>query len=135
MIQVKGLPPNFEEILKVFPAAAAPNVMFAYGDVIYVPSGNSVPQELYDHERVHGSRQTTTGVERWWQLYLEDSEFRRDEELVAHIAEYKSFCARNRDRNARAAYLSTIALRFASPLYRLGVGHREAARMIVDKHR
>ena len=135
MIQVKGLPPNFEDILKVFPAAAGPNTIFAYGDVIYVPSGNDLPQELYDHERVHGARQTQAGVESWWKLYLEDPVYRRDEEVVAHRAEYSSYCARNRDRNVRSRYLAQISARLASPLYGHLMTPREAQRLIVDKLR
>lgn len=135
MIQVKGLPPNFEAIVAVFPDAAGPNTIFAFGDVIYVPSGNNLPQELYDHERVHGARQTDIGVERWWNQYLADPKFRWDEELMAHAAEYRSFCTLNRDRNVRSRYLAAVSQRLASPLYGRLMSYREAKRLIVDKLR
>lgn len=135
MIQVTGRPPNYEDIFRVFPSAAGPNVIFAYGDVVYVPNGIPLPQEIYDHERVHGQRQTDNagGVKQWWRRYLEDPVFRQAEELMAHIAEYRSFCERNADRNARNGYLTQMATRFAGPLYGLGCTVKEAKRMIVDK--
>lgn len=135
MIQVTGLPPNYEDIRRVFPSASGPNVIFAYGDIVYVPNGKPLPQEIYDHERVHGQRQTDNagGVTQWWRRYLEDPVFRQAEELVAHIREYHSFCERNADRNARNGYLSQMAARFAGPLYGLGCSVKEAKRMIVDK--
>lgn len=132
MIQVKGLPPNFDEILKVFPAAAGVNTIFAFGDRIFVPSGNQLPPELLAHEQVHGYRQTESagGIDKWWRKYLEDEVFRQTEELVAHAVEYRAYCTTSQDRNDRSRYLSQMARRLASPLYRLGMTEREATGMI-----
>jgi len=55
---VDGRPPNFEDVLKVFPEAEKPGVIFAYGDKIYAPGSKGVLRvELYAHEIVHCDRQ------------------------------------------------------------------------------
>ena len=119
-------PPNFEQIKVAFPRAENPGVLFAYGDRIYNPSGIVVPPALIAHEEVHLNRQRSagptpgsttqwSGAELWWQRYLEDSEFRYHEELLAHVAEFKALKAG--DRNASARLLMSTALRLVAPLY------------------
>ena len=53
MRQVMGLPPNFEAILAALPGAADPDVIFAYGDSVFVPSGRPLTPQLEAHEQVH----------------------------------------------------------------------------------
>jgi hypothetical protein len=119
-------PPNFEQIKVAFPRAGNPGVLFAFDGHIYNPSGTVVPPALIAHEEVHLNRQrdagptpgSTTqwsGAELWWQRYLEDSEFRYVEELLAHAAEFKA--QRYLDRNASARLLMSTALRLVAPLY------------------
>jgi len=119
-------PPNFEQIRAAFPNAESPGVLFAFDGNIYNPSGITVPPALIAHEEVHLKRQqalaphatSTTqwsGPELWWQKYLEDSEFRYNEELLAHVAEFKM--QRGPDRNQGARLLMATALRLIAPLY------------------
>jgi hypothetical protein len=119
-------PPNFEQIKAAFPKADGPGVMFAYDGNIYNPSGNVIPPALIAHEQVHLDRQkamgprplSTTqysGADLWWERYLEDSEFRYNEELLAHAAEFK--VQRTRDRNFVARLMVDTALRLVAPLY------------------
>jgi len=119
-------PPNFEQIRAAFPNAEKPGVMFAYDGKIYNPSGIVVPPALVAHEEVHLKRQkalgsdagSTTqwsGPDLWWQQYLEDSEFRYHEELLAHVAEFQM--QRTRDRNFVARLMVHTALRLIAPLY------------------
>jgi hypothetical protein len=120
-------PPNFDQIKAAFPKSENPGVLFAYSDNIYNPSGIVVPPALIAHEGVHLERQkqmgphlgaTTqwSGAELWWQKYLEDSEFRYYEELLAHAAEFKMQKGSS-DRNLGARLLLTTALRLVAPLY------------------
>jgi hypothetical protein len=108
-------PPNFEQIHAAFPKADGPGVMFAYDGNIYNPSGIVVPPALIAHENVHLHRQTISGADLWWTLYLEDPEYRYNEELLAHAAEFKH--QRSNDRNASARLLMSTALRLVAPLY------------------
>lgn len=117
---VVGRPPNFEQIAAVFPIARGPGAIFTFGDTIFSPGGEHlVTPELKAHEGVHYSRQTgdLTKIEAWWSRYLVDAEFRLAEELPAHRAEYRQFCAQHRDYNRRARFLHVIAARLAGPLY------------------
>ena len=121
-------PPNFEQILQAgFHNAVNPGVLFAHGEHIYNPSGIVVPPALIAHEEVHlhrqrdagphpGSTTQWSGADLWWRRYLEDSEFRYNEELLAHVAEFKTMRAGN-DRNFVARMLLSTALRLIAPLY------------------
>jgi hypothetical protein len=111
-------PPNFELILKAFPNADKPGVIFAYGDHIYNPSGRPIPPALLAHEAVHCDRQMNVshGPLDWWAQYLTDPEFRYREELAAHVAEFQ-VQAPGIDRNSRAKLLMSTAARLCAPLY------------------
>lgn len=110
-------PPNYEEILKAFPNASKPGTIFAYAPDVYYPGGARLPQHLVDHEYVHIMRQHEVGVEKWWQLYIRDMDFRYMEELLAHRAEYRSLLATATSRQQRRAALKAVAKRLCSPLY------------------
>ena len=107
-------PPNIDAIRAVLPLTG--REIFAYGGIIYNPSGCRVGPELVAHEQVH-FRQQGTRPKRWWKKFLAHPEFRMKQELEAHRAEYWEFCKINRDRNARVQYLHLIARRLASPMY------------------
>ena len=111
-----GRPPNFDKILAKFPMAAGFGVIFAYGEDIYTTGSLWIPEYLLAHEQVHMSRQIPTGIESWWDMYLSDSSFRYDEELLAHAAEYK-FQAKYGGRSFLRSLLKTTASRLAAPLY------------------
>ncbi len=113
---VIGYPPNFEQIKAVFPKAQGSGILFAHDACIYNPSGIVVPPALIAHEEVHLNRQRDGGSTRWWELYLTDNEFRYNEELLAHVAEFKALRAGN-DRNFVARMLLSTALRLVAPLY------------------
>lgn len=116
---VVARPPNFGQIVAVFPEAKQRGVIFTFGETIYNPSGGHIPAWLKAHEGVHFSRQTNhkPAIEGWWKRYLEDPEFRLAEELPAHRAEWKAYAEVHKNGNQRAQMLHQIALRLASPLY------------------
>lgn len=124
---VVGRPPLFEEIRAAFPLASSPSVIFAWGDVIYTSAGATVSPALRAHEAVHGVRQVSD-VEGWWRRYIADAQFRLDEEIPAHIAEYKHFAAQ--PRNLRRLALHNIAHRLASPLYGRMIKYDDARRLL-----
>jgi len=90
--------------------------MFAYDGCIYNPSGQVIPPALIAHEEVHLERQKKeSSVDRWWDLYIMNSYYRYNEELLAHVAEFKM--QRGPDRNQGARLLMSTALRLIAPLY------------------
>jgi hypothetical protein len=109
-------PPNFEQIQATFPKASDSGVLFAYDNTIYNPSGIVVPPALIAHEEIHLHRQRNVGPYIWWERYLSDSEYRYNEELLAHVAEFKMQRVA-KDRNFGARLLMSTALRLVAPLY------------------
>lgn len=126
-------PPNFEEILAVFPLAEKPGVIFTYGQTIYNPSNAPISAQLKAHEAVHAQRQgeDEEEIRAWWRRYLTEPMFRLEEELLAHRAEYRAFRGWTKDRNAVARELDTIAKRLSGPLYGGLMSYAQARRMIV----
>ena len=113
---VRDRPPNFDRIATVFPVHKYPGAIYAYGDTIYNPSGNSLSAALHAHEEVHSERQGGD-PEAWWERYLVEPAFRLAEEIPAHRAEWEAFCKMGFGRGERRRYLAIIAGRLASPLY------------------
>ena len=100
---VDAYPPNIDKIARALPGARRKGVMFSYGSIIYAPHGTRVSPALKAHEGVHGERQLEIGIEKWWDQYIDDKQFRFHEELLAHRAEYdwwRTFKAANRRRMA-----------------------------------
>lgn len=129
--QVKGRPPNYYDVVKVFRMAHWVETVFAYDPFIYVPSGKPLPPELVAHESVHVERQRIAGVEAWWERYLNDPLFRYHEELLAHRAEYKYLEANTTNRRGRRSVLKHVAKRLASPLYGRLISEKRVAEEIL----
>lgn len=130
---VCALPPMYEEIAAVFPIRGR-SIIFTWGWTIYNPDGGEITDELLEHERVHAKRQETQGGPAgWWAKYLVDPEFRLEEELPAHRAEYRRYEQFHRDRNARARYLQSLAVRLSSPLYGSVLSPSKARTLILKK--
>lgn len=123
---VKGFPPNYKEIA----ARLKPtdNTVFAYDGVIYVPSGGSLPYHLVIHEHVHFKQQKEIGgAEKWWERYMEDPEFRLEQELEAYRAQYHSL----RSRGERRILAHKFASDLASPMYGSLLSKKEALALII----
>ena len=113
---VDDYPPNVSELRKKFPIG--PGVIFAYDGTIYNPGGRDLPIWLVEHEKVHfGQQEEAGGVTEWWARYLVDTDWRFEQELAAHIVEYREFCHYNRDRNRQMQYLMQISSRLAGEQY------------------
>lgn len=114
-------PPNIDAIDKVFPGVKRDctrrGIFFAYGPVIYNPSGHVLPIELVAHECVHSIQQDRIGVESWWNQYLDYTPFRFEQELEAHRVEYRQYIADHPGRNFRRRYAAAVAERLSGPLY------------------
>jgi hypothetical protein len=113
---VDARPPNFDKILSAMPEARKAGVIFAYDGKVYAPGCRKITRELDAHERVHVERQGADPA-GWWDRYIAEPEFRFEEELVAHQAEYAMFCRRFLDPMKRYVQLGVIAKKLASPLY------------------
>lgn len=127
---IKAYPPNWPDIARAFPAIKGkPGIIYAHGTRIYNPQGGVIPPWLIAHEEVHGSRQMLFGVDTWWDTYLRYSEFRLEEEVLAHQAEWRAYTGHNRD-----SYLGLMADRLSGPLYGNLIGKDHAMRLITNDH-
>lgn len=139
LLVIDGEPPLIEEIDRKFGVRGRTDVVFAFGDRIYAPGQGRLHPALEAHERVHCERQLAFpgGAIPWWRVYLDDRQFRLNEEVLAHRAEWRWYCAqRGADkpvsgfRSAKLYHLHQIANRLASPLYGGLVDVRRARNLI-----
>lgn len=124
---IRAFPPNYAAINKKFNVRGKP-VIFCLGATIFNPSNIEVGPLLLVHEQVHSDRQGADPM-AWWDRYLEEPEFRFDEELPAHRAEYQE-AARRYDGKALGTALHRMAIRLSSPLYGSMTTYDEARRAI-----
>lgn len=109
-------PPIIDEIREMFPGCMKHGVLFCWGDTIFNPSGIVIPDYLIAHEAVHRGQQA--GDPRsWWKKYLISPQFRFEQELPAHQAEYQQYALMQPNRNARRVMLRGIIARLSGPLY------------------
>jgi hypothetical protein len=131
METVFDFPPIYDEIKAVFPMASR-GVIFAWGDKIYNPGRVHIPLQLIAHERVHGRRQGSD-VQGWWIRYLNEKEFRLNEEILAHMAEMECLLGPNPNRQMRRQTLRSISKRLSNPLYRYGISRVQAQVLLKRK--
>lgn len=131
MREIRERPPLWDEIDKEFNVAGKP-ILFAFGGIIFNPSGGKITRELVAHEAVHGMRQGPEfdQCERWWKRYIADKGFRLQEEIPAHQAEYQAYCKRH--GSGRDKYLAFVAGKLASPLYGNLITIPQAQRFITE---
>lgn len=96
-------PPNWVDITFLNPPHTA---VFCYGDKIYNPSGNEVPEDVIFHEKIHSDRQDNPAA--WWITYLTDPNFRYQEELIAYAGQY-AFITRHYPSKAHKEALDELA--------------------------
>lgn len=109
--------PNLQLLKNTF-GVDEKDLIIAYGDKIFCPE-KGLSQDLIVHELVHCERQqfNEQSAERWWQKYMEDKDFRLNEEVLAYRQQYK-FCEKvYKDRNARARILFALTGELAGERY------------------
>jgi hypothetical protein len=127
-VQVQtGFPPNITEILKRF--KVTDHTVYAYGDILYNPTGLEIPQDLMVHEEVHQKQQNILGVEQWWAMYLENKQFRLNQEVEAYRAQYE-FLKTVFNRHSLRGALQQLAQNLSSPLYGSIITKKEAQNLI-----
>ena len=109
--------PNFNKLKELF-GIDEKYAIISYGDTIYCPE-EGMSKDLLQHELTHCERQNFNkqSADRWWQKYLEDKDFRLQEELIAYANQYK-FCEKiYKDRNKRAKIMWELAKELSSSTY------------------
>lgn len=115
---VHDMPPNYTQICQAIPGAGSNlNVIFAYGDILYVPNENAViPDHLMVHEETH-QKQQGDNVEGWWYDYLHNIQFRLKQEVEAYSAQYHYLKTAGYGRPERRRLLEKFAQDLSSEIY------------------
>lgn len=90
--------------------------IFPYGMIIYNPSGEPIPPDIWIHEAQHIAQQGKN-PQAWWDRYILDKDFRLEQEVEANREQYKFFCKVKKDRNERSRALLAMAKNMAGEVY------------------
>ena len=121
-------PPIFDAVCNTFGMNLS-HMIFTYGDTIYVPNGQELPDHIIEHEKVHMKQQSHEYInkthdvefsnepldirkmtpELWWGKFLREPAFRVDQEARAYARQYRFICKTLKDKNARAKVLYDFA--------------------------
>lgn len=125
---VKGYPPNIKEIEKVFNLKGKKPI-FAYSPILYAPMGGDLDHPTIIHEQTHFLQQGND-PKAWWDLYINNQDFRIEQESEAYSNQFQTFKKIIKDRNKQAEYLHKLATQFSSDLYGNVLEYSEALKLI-----
>jgi hypothetical protein len=124
-----GFPPNIQQ-LKTFFDVETHKPIFTYGDEIYAPYHEHVPEDIIEHEKIHIKQQKQfTNPDIWWNKYILDTEFRLAQELEAYAHQYQWIKGISNTKIADEALIE-MASNLSSPLYRLNISYGRAEKLI-----
>lgn len=129
----KTFPPNIEDIRKHL--EPFPDAVFTYGDTLYCPTlgkNEFIDEFLMEHETVHSGQQAGNPKE-WWEMYLENREFRLNMEVEAYRYQFKAYKRVVKNRDRRTGFALKLAADLASPMYKLNITAVEAYKLIIKK--
>lgn len=125
-------PPNYDVLKKVFNLGDHENVIFTYGDTLYVPQGEKtkLDKPLMKHEEKHSEQQLAIGASWWWDRFLSEPQFRLEQELEAYREQYKAMGGMTPQK--RAGYLTHIATDLSSDIYGNLMNFEQAVQVITE---
>lgn len=85
MKTVETYPPNYQDIVDGL--GDVTGAVFCYGDTIHNPFKRDITPDIEVHEQVH-SKQQGDFPEVWYYKYLNDKDFRLEQEIEAYAAQY-----------------------------------------------
>lgn len=125
-------PPNISELKSIFDIDET-NTVYTYGANLFNPAGIQIPTDLLVHESVHAKQQeyNDTVAKMWWRKYIEDPEFRLEQEVEAYRAQYHYLKQVIKDRNRLDKHLRFICSVLSGPLYGNIIKPSEARERII----
>ena len=118
------IPSIYEECRKHFGVDWDKGIIMTYGDTVYCKFDLS--EQKLVHEQIHIEQQSKIGVEKWWQEYFKNKEFRLSQELEAYVNEAKFIKNVVKDRNQKFNLIRTIALDLSGYIYGNIISYNEA---------
>ena len=125
----KEWPPNINELRSYFDFDGFKPV-FAWGSILYNPSGDEIPIDLELHEAVHSQQQKQfSSVEFWWKKYVLDRVFRLEMELEAYSKQLEFIKKHTNAKIAKQA-LEDFSTTLSSKLYNLDLTKERSSTLI-----
>ena len=109
-------PPNIKQIEAVLGPDKTKANVYCYGNTIYNPNKLKLEPHIIVHEKVHSEQQRRIGIDYWWMRYLDDKNFRLENELEAYAIQYKYVKDLFKDAIAKL-FLTDISEVLASETY------------------
>ena len=128
---VRDTPPMFLEIAQAF-SPLPPGVLISFGDTLFNPDGAGIRPDVMAHEEEHGRRQLAYpgGEKAWWRMYIDDPQFRCEEEVAAFGAQHDFISNSGVSRQVRRAALRKLAQDLCRPMYGFGLSRDDAYDLI-----
>jgi len=122
----------FDEVSKLFGVKETDPIFYTYGDTIFSPCGLVPTADLQRHEETHAEQQEhhPDVAKMWWARYVQDQDFRIDQETEAYGEQYRWYCQNEKRRDMRAKYLFQIAKHLSGTMYGSIITHTEAMKRI-----
>lgn len=126
MKTIKGYPPNYAQILEYL--SPPKDAVFAYGETIFNPSGENIPEDILFHEYVHSQQQLSfPSPDLWWNEYLINVKFRYLQELEAY-ANQLNFIKKHIPKAYKEALFELASN--LSGMYNIPISHLQASERI-----
>lgn len=122
--------PNLDNVKAAFPDIDVRRAVITYYPDIY--TDNRLSPDLEHHETVHLAQQSQYkgGPSAWWDRYLTDSQFVKEQESEAYRQQGRYIRKFMADRNQRARTLRQLEIDFSGPFYNNCVSSEEAHNII-----
>lgn len=127
--------PIYDTIMTTFEGIDPKRVVITYYPNIYYLGNGLLSPDVLHHEKIHLTQQGELGVEKWWDLYLKDENFRLTQEIEAYKAQYTFLYNRVKDRNARAKMLDKLAGDLSGHMYGNILDKNKAMQIIRGKNK
>ena len=129
MLITNKRPPNYAMIVRHL--RPQKGTVFAYGYMLYNPSGGEIPEDVLVHEQVHERQMTDMHPDMWWIKYCTNSFFRERMEAEAFREQYQ-WVAKQVDETSAEMCLQDLAVDL-SKNYKLDISFKKAYNIIYEK--
>lgn len=128
----KEKPKNWDLLEKKF-GVSWERTAVAYGNTAY--SKNPLADDVKAHELVHLRQQNFNEIDAdiWWDKYINDEQFRLEQEVEAYQIQYKYLQARIKDRNELFRRLDKMARDLSGTMYGSLISYNVAIQLIKSK--
>lgn len=123
------IPSIYESLNKKFGVKWEDKIIIAFDGKIHCID-NPAPQKII-HEKVHLDEQKRIGNEVWWRAYLEDDNFRLEEELKAYRIESNFLKKYIKNREVRFHFINEMADSISSSVYGNIITKQEALKFLM----